>query len=240
MNPTNLGSAKEIMRVTKLALSKCTNSIVVACPPFVYISSLVAKKDEKVAIGAQDTHHEDSGSYTGEVSPLALKNMGVKYVIVGHSERRSMGEIDEMVAKKALAVIRNDMTAVVCVGESVHDEAGAFFETIKNQIKNSLAGVEKKMLKNIIVAYEPIWAIGAKEAMNPEIVQQMAIFVKKTLSDMYGEDKISNIPVLYGGSVNSKNVASIIRDGKVDGVLVGRESVNVDTLVEFIREADSA
>jgi triosephosphate isomerase len=121
----------------------------------------------------------------------------------------------------------------------VRDDQGAYLDFLKNQIKNSLAGFPKKSLSKLIVAYEPVWAIGAKEAMTPAIVCEMAIFIKKVLSDMYGQDEVASVPVLYGGSVNFRNAADIVKLGGVDGLLVGRESINMAGFPDLLKAVDS-
>jgi|ERR1035437_39918 triosephosphate isomerase len=238
MNPETIEQAKTIVAKTKKAAAKLERTTVVVCPPFPFIS-LVAKKKE-IKTGAQNVYFEDGGAFTGEVSAIILKNSGVSHVIIGHSERRNiMGESDDLIAKKAVAVARVGMTTVLCVGEKIRDEQGAYLDFLKNQIKNSLAGYPKKSLNNLIVAYEPIWAIGAKEAMTPSLVHEMTIFIKKVLSDMYGQEEVSAVAVLYGGSVNFRNAADIVKLGEVDGLLVGRESINMAGFPDLLKVVDS-
>jgi triosephosphate isomerase len=142
------------------------------------------------------------------------------------------------VSKKVKALLDEDMKPVVCVGEAEHDQAGHYLDILKNQIKNSLAKIQKKYARNLIIAYEPIWAIGAKESMDPKIIHEMSIFIKKVLSDMFGHDEAISTPILYGGSVNFRNATDIISLGKVDGLLVGRESVNAPGFTELLKTVD--
>ena len=167
-----------------------------------------------------------------------LKDMGVKYVIAGHSEERARGDTDESVSKRVKAIVEAGMEAVLCVGEKERDENGAYLDGLKEQIKNSLANVPANKAKNIILAYEPVWAIGAKEAMAPEQVYEMALFVRKVFSDVFNADQALNATVLYGGSVNFRNAADIIKTGQVDGLLVGRESVNMPGFTELLKAVD--
>jgi triosephosphate isomerase len=132
------------------------------------------------------------------------------------------------------------MTAVLCIGEKTRDAQGDYLEFLKSQIKASLSGFPKKSLSHLVIAYEPVWAIGAKEAMTPGLIHEMVIFVKKVLSDMYGQDEVAHVPVLYGGSVNFRNAADIIKLGEVDGLLVGRESVNMAGFPDLLKAVDSA
>lgn len=240
MNPTSLDEARRIFRSTKNAASKLTKVSVVICPPFVYIPKFISyRSNSPVSIGAQNVHGETQGAFTGEVSASMLKEMGVTHVIIGHSERRTQGETDEVVSQKVQATLEAGMHAVLCVGEKERDPQGAYLDILKEQIKNSLNKVQKKLISKLIVAYEPIWAIGGKEAMSPEIVHEMALFVKKVLSDLYGHEEAVATPILYGGSVNFRNAGDIIVRGEVDGLLVGRESVNSPGFIELLKTINS-
>lgn len=243
MNPVTFEEAQHIYKKAKAAATKLTSTQVVMCPPFVYIPKFVpsktgAKVKPVVSIGAQNVSTEPMGAHTGEVSAPMLKDLGATHVIVGHSERRTAGETDEAVSKKAFAVLEAGMRPIVCVGEAVHDSQGMYLETLKNQIKNSLSKVPKKLFKEIIVAYEPVWAIGAKEPMEAPMIEEMAIFIKKVLSDLADQDSARSIPILYGGSINFRNAPDIMTRGKVDGLLVGRESVNAPGFVELLKAVD--
>ncbi len=237
MNPESVLQAKTIVAKTRKAALKMEHTSVIVCPPFPFIPFVANKIGIKA--GAQNVYFEERGAFTGQVSALMLKDSGVTHVIVGHSEPRDMGETDELIAKKAGALSHVGLTTVLCVGEKVRDEQGAYLDFLKDQIKNSLAGFSKKSLTHLIVAYEPVWAIGAKEAMTPAIVHEMAIFIKKVLSDMYGQEEASVVPILYGGSVNFRNAADIVKLGGVDGLLVGRESVNMAGFPDLLKAVDS-
>lgn len=239
MKPTTLDEAKRVFGAIKRRAGKLTSTHVVICPPFVYIRALAPKKDKTVVgIGAQDAYFEQEGSFTGEVSPSMLKDMGVTHVIIGHSERRARGETDEMVSKKIQAVLDAGMHPILCVGEKERDAQALYLETLRAQIKNSLAKIAKKFAGQLIVAYEPVWAIGAKDPMNPATIQEMSLFVKKVLSELYGHDNALATPVLYGGAVNFRNAGDIISQGGVDGLLVGRESVNAPGFTELLKAVD--
>ncbi len=240
MNPTNLIDAKKIVSSVNKLSTKLNNTDVVLCPPFIYLPKLISnKKNNNVSFGAQNSYSEERGSYTGEVSPTMLKEFGVKYVIIGHSERRAMGETDEIVSKKIALAIDTGLKPILCVGESEHDSQGVYLDTLKNQIKMSLDKVQKKYISEIIIAYEPIWAIGAKEPMSTSVINEMVIFVKKVVSDMYGHENGISIPVLYGGSVSFRNASDIVANGGVNGLLVGRESVNPEGFVELLKAVDA-
>ena len=252
MNPLRAAEAKRIIATVKKEAKKLVRTKVIVCPPFSFIGYALPHRPEKanikgmVGVGAQDAFYEEQGAFTGEVSARQLADMGLHYVIVGHSERRRTGdnsfaaETDAIVAKKAVAVAATGMTVVLCVGETERDSHGEYLEFLKNQIRASLQGFSKKFITEhlLVVAYEPVWAIGAKEAMTPTLIHEMTIFVKKVLADLYGQDEAFDVPVLYGGSVNFRNAADIIREGEVDGLLVGRESVNAPGFVDLLRAVD--
>jgi triosephosphate isomerase len=168
-----------------------------------------------------------------------LKDLGVKYVIVGHSETRTRGETDENVSKKIQALLDNGIKPILCIGEKERNEDGSHLDFIKDQIKSSLNKVNKKNINDLIVAYEPIWAIGAKEAMDAPSIYEMSLFIKKVLSDIYGQESAIATPILYGGSVNFRNASEIFVTGKVDGLLVGRESVNPPGFTELLKVVDA-
>jgi triosephosphate isomerase len=240
MNPASLDEAKTIIRKVRAAASKLQNTNVVACPPYVFIPAAISTRDpDTLEAGAQTVSFEEGGPHTGEVSAAMLKNLGVRYVIVGHSEERAAGDTDEMVSKRVKAVLEAGMKAVLCVGEKVHDEGGAYLDILKDQIKNSLANVPSNLAKNIVVAYEPVWAIGAKEPMSSAQIYEASLFVKKVFSDVFSQNQAMKTAVLYGGSVNFRNAHEIITIGKVDGLLVGRESVNVPGFVELLKAVDA-
>jgi triosephosphate isomerase len=222
---------KRISAISKAASPKAE---VVICPPHVYLSALI-KKPASVSIGAQDVFHEEKGSYTSQVSIDMLKNLGVSHVIIGHSERRKMGETDDMVNKKVLLALKAKITPIICIGETERDEEGNYLGLIKNQIEIALRDVTKNQLRSIVIAYEPVWAIGASQAMNAHDVHQMVLFIKKALLDMYKLKTMSSTPVLYGGSVDPTNAHGILTEGEADGLLVGRQSLEAASFIEIIR-----
>lgn len=243
MNPATLAEAQGIFTKIKKVAQNLDTTQVVICPPFVYLTKFLSSRTGTkikpvISIGSQNVFYEPQGAYTGEVSATMLKDLGVTHVIVGHSERRATGETDEVVSKKVLAVLEAGIHPILCVGEAVRDGQGLYLETLKQQIKNSLAQVPKRLLGQIIVAYEPVWAIGAKEAMDPATIEEMTIFIKKVLSDLSDRDNAISTPILYGGSINFRNAPDIIVRGKVDGLLVGRESVNTPGFVELLKAVD--
>lgn len=238
MNPETLEEAKLIVKKTRSVAKKLNNIEVIVCPPAVFSCAGISKRDETISIGAQDVSIHDNGSHTGDIGALMFADIGLKYVIVGHSEKRKSGETDEIVAKKVLKVVEAGMSAILCVGEQKREESGTHYDYVRDQIKNSLANVPSKFAKNIIIAYEPVWAIGATEAMDPKEICEMAIFVRKVFSDVFTQDSAMKAKVLYGGSVNFRNAYEIISVSQVDGLLVGRESVNIPGFKELLKAVD--
>ncbi len=238
MNPKSLIDAKKLARDVKRAMRNVKKTQVVVCPPYLYLSPLSSMPSNTFLLGSQDAFYEPSGSYTGEVSFAQLAQFKVSFVIVGHSERRKMGETDEVINKKVRAAVGEGMTAVVCVGEVVRDEQGEYLGYIKNQIHMALRDVSKKLLDHVVIAYEPVWAIGGTAAMTPSDVHEMSIFIQKTLHDMYGV-LADSIRLLYGGSVTAENAGQIVHDGHVHGLLVGRDSLKAKDFITIIKTVDS-
>ncbi|MDO8604741.1 MAG: triose-phosphate isomerase [bacterium] len=240
MYPASLKEAKTKFVAIKKTASKLSNVQTVVCPPLVYVSEL--KKlvtGHRVVVGAQNAWFEKEGAFTGEVSLAMLASVGAQYVIVGHSERRALGETDELVHKKVLAGVKAGLTVVLCVGERERDPDGEYMKFISEQIKSAIHGVQKKELKKVVIAYEPIWAIG-KNAVHPassDDALEVSILVKKTLVDIYGKDAAS-VPILYGGSVDAKNAWEFLLKSQVDGLLVGRASLDPKVFGEILNEAD--
>jgi len=240
MYPSKLKDAQEKFKAIKKIAGTFRNVQTVVCPPLVYISEL--KKlttGYRCVLGSQNAWFEKEGAFTGEVSLSMLASIGVQYVIVGHSERRAMGETDELVNKKVLAGIKEKMTVVLCVGERERDQDGEYMRFISEQIKDALHGVQKKELKQIVIAYEPIWAIG-KHADHPASIDdalEVTILIKKTLADMFGKDG-AIISILYGGSVDAKNAWEFLLKSQVDGLLVGRASLDPKVFGEILESAE--
>lgn len=229
MAPNKMKEAKAMFTSVKKTASTLRGVSTILCPPFVYLSELrKLVGGHRCVIGAQNSSHSDEEAQTGEISSKMLKDVGVLYVIVGHSERRAMMETDEIISKKVRMCLKEGLKVVLCVGEKERDEHGEFTKFIIKQIEDSLLGVNKSLIKdNLIIAYEPLWAIGekAKATPTPEDFLEVSILIKKTLADMFGRDIAMNTLVLYGGSVNPENAEGFLSDGEADGLLVGRASL---------------
>ncbi|KND48722.1 MAG: triose-phosphate isomerase [Parcubacteria bacterium C7867-003] len=237
MNPVEVEDAREIVQTVKRAGSKLKKSQVVVCPPFVY-TSLFLKKSSNFFLGAQNANHEMLGSFTGEVSYSMLYQLGVRFVILGHSERRKMGETDELINRKVKSVVNGGMSAIVCVGESSRDHNGDYLEFIKKQIHVALTDIPKKLLSQVVIAYEPIWAVGAPTAMSPRDLHEMSIYIRKVLNDMFGIASL-DARVIYGGAVDKVNAEELIREGNVSGFLVGRQSLVPKDFIEIMKAVDA-
>ena len=199
-----------------------------SAPPAIYIPVVAATLGGGAAfrLGAQNVHAEKLGSHTGEVSLSMLMDYEVCYIIVGHSERRSAGETEVDVQKKVAAVIKSGLTAILCVGEAKRDHGAQYLGEIERQIRTACAGLSRAKLGELVIAYEPVWAIGTGNTATPDDVHEMKLFIEKTLTDLYGRNYAQKVRILYGGSVNPKNAAELMRDGMVDGFLVGGASLS--------------
>lgn len=213
---------------------------VVVVPPYTDIRSVQTLVDgDQLALryGAQDLSQHDSGAYTGEISGAFLAKLGCTYVVVGHSERREdHAETDEVVAAKAAAAYRHGLVPIVCVGEGLEiRQAGTHVEHVVEQVKGSLAGLTPEQLSSVVVAYEPVWAIGTGEVATPEDAQEVCAAVRRTLAEIAGQEIADGVRVLYGGSVKSGNVASIMAGEDVDGALVGGASLEAEEFAAICR-----
>jgi triosephosphate isomerase len=199
---------------------------VVICPPFPLLyplKCLIQKSDKAIALGAQNVHWEEKGAHTGEVSANMLTDIGCQFVIIGHSERRIAGETDEMVSHKVLQSLASGLEPIICVGETQSErEQNQTFQVIKDQVLGALHGVED--LSQIVIAYEPVWAIGTGDSATPEQAQQVHEFIRSTLKEAYGEIAEA-VPILYGGSVNATNAKDLSEMKDIDGALVGGASL---------------
>ncbi|MFQ5661943.1 MAG: triose-phosphate isomerase [Candidatus Paceibacteria bacterium] len=242
MNPQSLTDAKKLFLSIKKTASKLTNVQTVICPPYVFISPLnKLYSGHRIALGVQDVFWKEKGSYTGEVSPEEIKSVGAKYVILGHSERRELGETNEMVNKKVIASLKAGLNVILCIGESKRDAHALYLKFLTEELKTALSGVQRKMLRNLIVAYEPIWAIGktTDDAMSPHKMHEMNIFIKKIFAELYDKKTALNIPIIYGGSAEPGNVKELLREGEIDGFLVGHASLDAGEFSEILKIANA-
>jgi len=241
MNPPSAAEARALFNKTKLTGSKLDSVETVICPPFPYIGMFAHAGTTRVSLGAQDVFFANSARATGEVSPEMLKDLGVSYCVVGHSERRALGETDECVSKKVKAVLAEGMRPILCIGERARDENAGYFEVLKNQLKHSLFGIQRRFLPELAVAYEPLWAIGksARDAMKPRDICETSIFIRKVLTDLYDADTAQQPAILYGGSVEAENAAAILSEGEINGLLVGHASLDAKEFINMLKTANA-
>lgn len=236
MNPATVSAVTELTRTVGKLVKKYPAVSVAVAPPFPFVATC-NKVAPGVSLVAQNMHDQALGAFTGEVSPLMLSGLGVSGVIIGHSERRGMGENNEMIAKKVLSAIKYKLTPIVCVGETTRDPNGNFFTHIESQIVSALEGVPKAKFKEVVIAYEPIWAIGTGLNATAEDVVEMQLFIAKVLAKHFTRAVVPQVRIIYGGSVNEKNIASLWATGHVNGFLVGGASLHSDafkTIVETV------
>lgn len=212
----------------------------VVCAPFTALPALgqiLAGSD--IALGAQNMHFEEQGAFTGEISPGMLKEIGVKYVILGHSERRQyFNETDETVNKKVLAALKHGLKPIVCVGESLEQrEAGETAAVVRTQTEGALAGLEAAQLADVVIAYEPIWAIGTGKSSTAEDANETIAIIRQVIAERFGQKTAEEVRIQYGGSVKPENIASYMAQPDIDGALVGGASLQPDSYLQLINGA---
>ena len=225
----------------KAILPKTKWCDIVVCVPTVDLSAAVrAFKDSRIAVGAENVYFEKSGAYTGEISADMLADLGVRYVIVGHSERRALfGETDEIVNKKVLAALEAGLNPIICVGESLAQrEMGVTMELIALQVKSALAGVSAEQMRRCVIAYEPLWAIGTGNTATSAQAQEVCASIRATLGKLYDLETAKTISILYGGSMNAGNAAELLAQPDIDGGLIGGASLKAADFVEIVNAAN--
>ena len=212
---------------------------VIICPPFPYLEMASDYAEESVLlVGAQNVNENNSGAFTGEISASMIRSVDVPYCIVGHSERRKYyNESDELLAKKVDALLEYEISPIFCIGELLEErEAGNHFDVVKSQLEKGLFNLNEDEFSNIIVAYEPVWAIGTGKVATPEQAQEMHEFIRNTIANKYGKQIANNTTILYGGSCNASNASDIFANADVDGGLIGGASLKA---VDFIKIIES-
>ncbi len=235
MNPGTLQAARKLFDGIKKRVTKIQGVDVVIAPPAVFLPDIRTRyRGSKIALGVQNIGSQSGGAYTGEVSGEMVRSAGATYAIIGHSERRAMGETNDLVSQKTRLAIQAGLTPIVCVGERERSGEGAYLEIIQGQINAIAKGLSPKEAHELIIAYEPVWAIGkkAEDAMRPHELYETVLFIRKTLMAHVGKDTAFMIPIVYGGSVEAGNIHALSKEGNVNGFLVGHASLNPD---EFLR-----
>ncbi|MGX7347610.1 triose-phosphate isomerase [Aerococcus vaginalis] len=237
----NAAEAHDFISGLKEALDSEKKAEVLVCPPTLFVQHLVEEtKDTQIKVGAQNAYFEKSGAFTGETSPEALADLGVDYIIIGHSERRQgFGETDEDINKKAKAIFAEGATPIICCGETLEQrEAGEAKEFISGQIRAALEGLSEEQAKEAVIAYEPIWAIGTGKSASPEDAEEICAAIREVVADIYSADVAEETRILYGGSVKPATVDDILVQENIDGALVGGASLEVDSFTALVNAAE--
>jgi triosephosphate isomerase (TIM) len=237
---TSLAGAKGLASTVASGLRGDNRVLVAVCPPSVWLSEVATVLEGTgVELGAQNCHHEKEGAFTGELSPQMVKEVGCKHVIIGHSERRhGLNEGDEFLNKKAKAALAAGLHVIFCIGELLAErEANKTEAVLDTQLTHGLAGIPKEQMANLVLAYEPVWAIGTGKVATPEQAQEAHAFIRKKVATLFGENVASSLLIQYGGSVKPENAAAILHQPDVDGALVGGASLKADTFLAIVRAA---
>ena len=235
LNPSKEKDAIALVSGIQKGIKKLDAAIAIA-PPFIYLAAVKKKLGKSnVALAAQDVSSEIMGPFTGEVSAMQLKDSGVSHVIIGHSERRAMGESDALVNQKITQALKNNIVPIVCIGEKERDESGKFFSFVENQIRAICGVLSATQIKKVIIAYEPIWAIGTGKTATEDDVKEMQLFILTVLTKLYDKATAKKVQLLYGGSVKPQNAVSLHKHGGMDGFLVGGASLKANDFVEIIK-----
>jgi triosephosphate isomerase (TIM) len=218
----------------------CLARIYLAVPYTSILAASNAAKQSEIAIGAQNMHDARDGAFTGEIAAIMLKEAGARFVILGHSERRQLfNENNEFIHRKVMRALSDDLQVVLCVGETAAEHGkGKAHEVLCHQIESALQGVSEKEFEKVILAYEPVWAIGAKKAALPQVIQEMHAYCRQCLERIFGKRTSERIPILYGGSVDPDNIVGIVKQKGVDGVLVGSASLDLETFSKIIHHCE--
>ena len=237
---TNAATARQLAEAVVRGLANEQRITVAVCPPAPYLA-LVAEvlKGSSVALGAQNCYSEKEGAFTGEVSPTMLVDVGCRYVILGHSERRhKLGESDDFINRKVKAALAAGLEAILCLGETLEErQANRTEAVLDSQLAGSLAGLDAASLRRVVLAYEPVWAIGTGQNATPEQAQQAHAFIRGRIRARFGEECASALLIQYGGSVKLDNAASLFHLPDVDGGLIGGASLNADSFLAIVRAA---
>jgi triosephosphate isomerase (TIM) len=242
MNPLTSKEAEKLFLDVAKGVSGMKKSEIVVCPPHIYLEKLSdTRKTKKIILGAQDAFYGEVGAFTGEVSGDMLHDIGARYVILGHSERRARGENSEEINKKIKDALSAGLHPILCVGETDRDQNHEYFGVVKAEVEKCMTGIPKSSLSKVVIAYEPVWAISTtkdhKDA-SADDSRGMAIFIRKILSDKFGKES-AGVRILYGGSVNERNAEGFLKDGGVDGLLVGRASLSAKKFTEIVKVAEN-
>jgi len=237
MNKT-VEEALDLIRQLKTSLSNIEGVEVAVAPPFTALYAVSQElKGSSICLSAQNLFYEEKGAFTGEVSPLMLKEIGCQYVIIGHSERRQFfGETDETVNRRIKAALGQDLKPIFCMGETLKErEEGKTFSVIERQVEGGLKGIGEEGVKSIVIAYEPVWAIGTGKTATPQQAEEVHRFIRERLERLYSREIAERIRIQYGGSVTPENIKVLMSQENIDGALVGGASLKSETFSKIVR-----
>ena len=234
-NPLTLKEGEELVSTIGEGIKGFDSAEVVICPPSIFLPSLIKQSD--IPFGAQNCYSEEKGAFTGEISVLMLEDIGAKYVILGHSERRKIfKETSEEINLKLLKVLDSKISPILCIGENREErEQGRTFEVLGEQLQKCFLGVSKENAERIILAYEPVWAIGTGQSAQVSDIGEVRVFIRQFLSEKFGKDSCERMKILYGGSVDANNVHSFVTEARMNGVLVGGASLKAEEFLRLIK-----
>ena len=247
MNPATQKEAEHLFVAVKKEIRKIKEAEIVICPPFVWLGkfcSLLGSDISNFQLGSQDCFWEEKGAYTSQISPLMLKNLGCRYVIIGHSERRKyFKESDELINKKIKTALKTRLRPILCLGEEVRDTFDSQGQPlnemslkVSEQLEKDLTGIPVAKIREIVIAYEPIWAIGTGIPCSSDEAMKAALFIRKTLAKFYNRPIAEKVKILYGGSVTSQNAADYVKGASMNGLLVGGASLNATEFVKIVEK----
>ena len=234
---TNAAEAVKLAKALVEKLGKEAEIDVAVCPPFVYLAQVAgAIQGSKIAMGGQNCFYENNGAFTGEISAAMLKDVGCRYVILGHSERRHViGETDELINRKVLKVLSDGMEVILAVGELLAErDSGTTMDVVTRQVKRGLEGVNAAEMARVTIAYEPVWAIGTGRTATPEQAQEVHAMIRTLLGQMYGSELAEKIRIQYGGSVKASNARELLACPDIDGALVGGASLKAEEFAGIV------
>lgn len=236
---TNLAEATELVKTLKSEVGDLSNIEIGVCPPFVYLSAVKdIIHDSNINLGAQNSHWQKEGAFTGEVSPVMIKDIGCAYLIIGHSERRhQMSETDDIINKKLKAALETGLIPIFCIGELLEErQEGKTESVLRRQLEQGLNGITPEQMSQVIIAYEPVWAIGTGKTATPEQAQESHSFIRKFIATIFSETIASDIRIIYGGSVKPENIRDLSAQPDLDGALVGGASLKADSFSQIIKK----
>ncbi len=242
MNKTSADASTLVQEIVA-EIGRVTDVDILVCPPFTSLESAgKLLEGSNVKLGAQNMHHEASGAYTGEISASMLRSTFATYVILGHSERRTyFAENDKFINQKVLAALKNQLKPVLCVGETLAErESGATLKVVQTQLEGALEGVSKEQATSVVVAYEPVWAIGTGKVATTEQAQEVHAFIRSLLVKLFGDAIAQKVRILYGGSMKPSNAPELLAQKDIDGGLIGGASLESRSFVELVKAAAAA